>query len=716
MSAVDHHLGQLRGLAGACGVLVLALACGAPTDTSPPPAAATTVLRPIHRFVDAGYVADTGTGRAGPATATIRDETRLALPYPRQEPLMGRRDLVVPADGPLVFDLPVPRRSPAWLDAQRIVALPNVRVDGEWRELPPVVTPVLEREGLRVVHLEVAVPTDHGDEVGVRVRGHPVTPPSKLATRPVEIPAGAILEIGLGILPAAWGEGPVAFSVSACAADRCESVFSEILDPTEPSRRDWQDRSVSLARLAGTRRRFEFEASRVQGGDGFTLPLWANPTIVAPEPRRAGDVNVILLSIDTLRADHLNSYGYAHETAPFIDRFIAARGTVFEACEAQAPSTTQSHMTMFTSLFPKTHRTWGLKPLHPAIPTFPQMLRAAGIETGAITEDGWIAIQHGFGRGFDSYREDRSFFGDAPGQIEITFSAARAWLSRQRQKQFFLFLHTYQVHSPFTPDGKYATFFTEQDGVTVDESAPLHLRQKTDYDREIRETDDALRGLVTELQRLGLSDDTVFILTADHGEEFLEHGQLGHGANLYEEVTHVPLMLVGPGIPIARRVAPPVGLADLAPTVLDLFGVTPPAEIEGMSLMAAIHDDAGLATLVDRPQFTESQAEEAVLPEGWVPVMPPFHAVRVGALKLLRFRTGDGFRYELYDLDADPRERSDIHRSRGAEAEGLVALIDGYEQRCLARRSAVLATEAAVPDESLSPEQLRKLHGLGYVE
>ena len=133
----------------------------------------------------------------------------------------------------------------------------------------------------------------------------------------------------------------------------------------------------------------------------FSLPVWANPTVYAPATRSPEDVNVILLSIDTLRADHLTSYGYAHDTAPFIDARLARRGVVFESLTAASPVTAPSHMTMFTALQPITHGvTHGLKALSPALRTLPELLRAHRIETAAFTENGWVGTRQGFGRGW----------------------------------------------------------------------------------------------------------------------------------------------------------------------------------------------------------------------------------------------------------------------------------------------------------------------------
>ena len=718
-----------------CILLLGALAaCGSPTTPpEPEPLPPTdTRLHPVHRLADPGYVAPPYLDeeaerraarfgeRAGFAiySATIHDETRHTLPYVPLENVLARKDLPIPEGRRLVFDHELhPVYSPHIARSTLIVAQPEVRYGSAWEPLEDAVVSVVKQKGRAMVHLELPVPEDARVSLDVRIKAFGAQQaPIVHATEPLDVPPEAFLEFSVGILAPAWSEGPVRFRVEACREQDCETLHQEEVDPSLEEAQRWQDRRVELSRLSGQKRRFVFTTERVREDEGYTLAVWGNPTVLAPRPRRPEEFNVILLSLDTLRADRLGTYGYQHPTAPFIDQQVARRGVVFERCVTQAPTTTRSHMTMFTSLYPSTHQAEGVRILAPEIPTLAQYLRAAGIETGAVTENGWVAIQHGFGRGMNQYKEDRRFFDGAPGQIEATYEAARAWLRRHHDKQFFLFVHTYQVHNPFNPAEKYRELFTEQRGETVDDESPLHLRQSADYDREIRETDDALRGLFAELAELELTDRTIIVLTSDHGEEFLEHGQLGHGANLYEEVSWVPLMFVGPSVPAGRRVPTPVGLVDITPTVLDLYGLSVPEGIEGVSLAGSIRRDTALPS--ERPLYTESMAARAALEGGWVEAYPPYYTVRRGSLKLIRFGTEDGNRYELYDLDADPLEQHDLYADRTDAARELTALLDGYEEHCRERREDLLAgvEGEAPPPAALSEEQLEKLKGLGYIE
>jgi arylsulfatase A-like enzyme len=537
-------------------------------------------------------------------------------------------------------------------------------------------------------------------------------------TEPVLVPADAWLEFAMGMLLPRWGYDPVEFAVEACEEERCERVFAEVFDPADGEA--WRDRRVRLAGLAGTMRRFRFLARRLAETAPFSLPVWGNPTLYAEVPRPAGARNVILLSVDTLRADHLPSYGYARDTAPFLDERFARGGTLFENPVAAATITTPSHASIFTSLQPAAHGTIdGMKVIPKHIPTLPELVRAAGLDTAGITEDGWLGIRHGFGRGFDVFQENRSAQIMSPdGQVDRTFAEAAGWLERNRDKRFFLFLHTFQVHSPYAPPPRYAELFAEPGAGTQ----PAHERDRDGYDREIRYTDDELRALFARLEELGLASDTVFIATADHGEAFLEHGLVEHSGRLHEEVVRVPLLLAGPGIPAGRRVAVPVAHIDLLPTILELLAIPAPGWIQGRSLVGLATGRDPESAFADRALFSETRMRTA-LAEGrrQVPFAAPAFMVRRGSRKLLRYPDGaGGFRYELYDVASDPGERRDLHASEAAAAAGLRALLDGYEAAGRAHREEIDASAgvADAPPEavSLDPAQQEKLRALGYLE
>jgi arylsulfatase A-like enzyme len=684
------------------------LACG----PSPPDL----VMRPVERFV--GRKLDARVDTLLLPTATIDDDTRFVLRAPPTGVLAWHHE--IPArDGTARIELPL---VPPFDRATKLLASFGIEAGSKrrWRERHVVRTQ--QRSDAVFLSHELRLPRDLEGTTRLHVTisavGLGITGFSRYETREVPIPEDARLEFALGILEPEFGRDAVAFELSACEKDACETIFAEILDPTVPEQRGWHDRRISLEALAGQRRHFVFGARRLSAASEFSLPVWANPTLYAPEPRRPEDVNVILFSIDTLRADHLTSYGYAHDTAPFIDARLARRGVLFESLTAASPVTAPSHMTMFTALQPITHGvTDGLKGLSPALRTLPELLRARRIETAAFTENGWVSTRQGFGRGFNVFSENKSPDINVPlGEVDVTLAQARRWLAWNRDKHFFLFVHTYQVHEPYAPPKRYADLFRRQDGRDVSEGSPIHLRRRADYDREIRFVDDELRTFFGELERLGVAGRTVSILTADHGEEFREHGLLSHGRQLYEESVRVPLIFQGAGIPEGRRVETPVAHVHLMPTILELFAAQAPPGQSARSLLPLI-----------RGEEIPAAAAGPVYSEAWLPLAggrpgdverfePPAISVRSGSRKASRIRDGGGLRYEYYDLSEDPGEQRNLHPERRGEASDLFGLLDAYEAERRARSQKLLGElEPRAPALRLDPEQEEKLRALGYL-
>ena len=316
----------------------------------------------------------------------------------------------------------------------------------------------------------------------------------------------------------------------------------------------------------------------------------------APLPRRTR--GYVLVSIDTLRADHLGSYGYPRPTSPFLDS-LAARGTLFEEAYSHYPSTLVSHMSMLTGLLPREH---GVLPpnsvLAPEVETLAQVFQRGGFATGAFTEGGYMSGRFGFRRGFDTFvARDRQ----GSRQVERTFRRGTAFLEALPPgRPFLLFLHTYAVHAPYDAPERYQRMFWR--GAAPPEAPPPTPRALTEqnlagdplppraveyltatYDAGIRETDDVLRAFFADLERLGLADDVTVVVTADHGEELQEHGRFHH-TQLYREVMRVPLLVLHPDRREPVRQPGLVGLADLAPTLYELARLAPRQAPSGRSL------------------------------------------------------------------------------------------------------------------------------------
>jgi len=417
-----------------------------------------------------------------------------------------------------------------------------------------------------------------------------------------------------------------------------------------------------------------------------------------PPPR-----NLVLISIDTLRADRLGAYGYDRATSPAMDA-LARSGVLFETAIAEACWTLPSHVTLMSGLPPAIHDvTVPTRKVSADVPLLAEVLREAGFHTVGLTAGRFLAKRFGFDRGFVYFDDGGLSFkralDEAGARIAETDSAER----------FFVFIHTYDVHCPYDPPPAYAARFEtrpqadhlETSGrcgnphynkmaLTAGQARFLSDR----YDGSIRYADDLLSDFLARLERLGVLDTTVVAVVSDHGEEFLEHGKVGHRGTLYIQSLRVPWLMAGPGLP-PRVVREPVGLADVMPTLLDLLAVPAPP-MRGTSLMPVIRGERGARR--DRMVFSEND---------WG--LPLYSAV-VGDHHIIVDSIRAVARY--YNWREDPEERAD--------RVGLDA--GGNRELWLAARSQFTALkndEARVAAEKVgqvSAEQWEQLRALGYVE
>lgn len=308
--------------------------------------------------------------------------------------------------------------------------------------------------------------------------------------------------------------------------------------------------------------------------------------------------NLIIVSIDTLRADRLGSYGYARDTSPVIDDF-GKRSVVFENTVSPSSWTIPSHMTLFTGLHPTTHG--AVRPelkVSRNIPLLAEILKAQGYRTIAYTGGGFVGKGFGFSRGFEKFKAVENFkkkkrgIGCSIGKAEKTLSALPPG------DPYFLFLHTYDVHCPLHPPEPYASMYKSPGALPVGSiacgremigaiprfSAAHALSISDRYDGSIRWVDNELRKLFDMLKARGDLEKSVIIITSDHGEEFFEHGIVGHQRTLHRQVLMVPFILYAPGIKPAR-VSRFIGQVDIFPTILDLLNLPVPNESQGVSLL-----------------------------------------------------------------------------------------------------------------------------------
>lgn len=397
--------------------------------------------------------------------------------------------------------------------------------------------------------------------------------------------------------------------------------------------------------------------------------------------------NVILIGIDTLRADHLGIYGYNRPTSPHIDA-LARGGMLFRKCFSQAPFTAPSFMSLMTSRYPTYHGiTNNFQPcgdnraraytLDPDIPTLASVLRENGYRTGAFADGGNMHGKIGFSRGFDYYGEPRQdtidesalanssrapvFHGPIPAK-EIFL-----WLKEFKKENFFLFLHTYAVHSPWLVPMMYKEMFGSasryaKDTSMSDLNSYISFLKNTAsefkngdkealsdyialYDGAIRYADDFVGKLISVLDTLGILDTTILIFTSDHGEEFFEHGALGHG-QLYNELLHVPLIVKIPGFGRSETVSRQVRSIDIMPTILELTRIKAGIPMHGASLLDSRNEDH------DRVVIAETE------PVGYaVQKENTKHIYYAHARSPKAESRGIG---ELYDVASDPGEKNNI--------------------------------------------------------
>jgi hypothetical protein len=316
-------------------------------------------VEPRHRLVDRAP-RSIGTPVRPPA-ATVDDERRLVLfAYPEAQVVVMDEERV-DREGRLNRRASLPR---ALRGADRVLLKPSVRIGESWEAYPAFAARVDARRYGSYVDVELELGRELGSAmVGLDVEAMALP---ESAERSFETPAVPIpprdshprLEFGMALLDAPWQQRGVEFSVHVCAAGACEEAFREAVETAMPEDRRWLDRAVDLGAHAGREVSFRFQtraASGAAGADAVALPVWSNPTVFARATRRPEQLGLILISIDTLRADHLPSYGYARDTAPFIREAFEHQGTVVESAVAAAATTGPAHATIFTGLQPSAH-------------------------------------------------------------------------------------------------------------------------------------------------------------------------------------------------------------------------------------------------------------------------------------------------------------------------------------------------------------------------
>ena len=401
--------------------------------------------------------------------------------------------------------------------------------------------------------------------------------------------------------------------------------------------------------------------------------------------RGGRDYSVILITVDTLRADRVGCYGDPVVRTPAMDGF-AARGVRFANCIAQTPLTLPSHTTIMTGTLPVFHgvRDNGGFVVPPELVTMAEAFKAEGYETAAFVAAYVLDSKWGLGQGFDTYfdkfdlsRYEKISLGEVQRPADEVVDEAIDWLDRRKGGKFFAWIHLYDPHSPYTPP------------------EPYRSEYRSAYHGEVAFTDSQIARLSDHLDRSGLGDDLFLVLAADHGESLGEHRETLHGFFVYQEAIHVPLIVVTP-FPGLRGVVSPetVTLTDIMPTVCEMAGVPVPAEVQGRSLVPEFFRPGSLP---DRLAYAETYYPR--FHYGW----SELRSVQDDRFKLILAPVP-----ELYDLAADPDEEKNLVYLEKRAFDDLSA------------RAEILMEEAGrnaleVDMQNIDEETREKLAALGYI-
>ncbi|MGB8952943.1 MAG: sulfatase [Candidatus Aminicenantales bacterium] len=568
------------------------------------------------------------------------------------------------------------------------------------------------------------------------------SPPESEFVYDVMLPKDGILDFGIGVIQDSYSEAlqkfdgreqkSVGFTILLEIKGKKKTVFQKFLELPPHRKERTMNFSQNKVRLPSQAQPAKIHL--LTYGEEGIFAFWSHPLLYSG--KRNGK-NVILVSIDTLRADHLSSYGYRRKTSPYMDA-LAQDGVLFLEAYSASPWTLPSHVTMMTSLSGPQHQvSSGDERIDPSLTTLAEILGSRGYLCSAMTGGGFVSSIYGFSKGFDFYQDGEGAF-SSPSAAEHLGESVSEWLEKNADKRFFLFLHTYQTHFPYNAPKPLGTMFLGENSLWEEfdfikqfgfkEGIFKRLTEKERqnvidlYDGEIRYTDEALiRPLKVKLEALGLYNQTLIVLVSDHGEEFFEHKSWGHGQDVYNECLRVPLIVKFPGSKFrGARIPQIVRLIDVLPTILETLGIeTSGFDFEGQSLIPVIkgvHEDR--AFLADTCWLGPSELqppEESVLN----PYIPQKVTMNAGKFKIILNRKLSQEvldilttppptipAVELYDLDHDPEET----RNCAAENPQLV--------RQLLQRIEDIYKKAKWRDirrDRMSRDLEKQLRALGYI-
>jgi len=549
-----------------------------------------------------------------------------------------------------------------------------------------------------------------------------LAPPESSFIFNLDLPPDPILEFGCGILEKTWDmpNRSVKFQILLEEDGNQHELYSRILDPfLRVKDREVISQELDLSPLGGKKVKISFLTQAQNPDTGQKgLSFWYNPLLFQKKDSKKQDkINVILISLDTLRADHLGCYGYTRNTSPHIDS-LAQDSAVFQNAYSQSPWTLPSHTSMLTALNPYHHQVY-LKEekMHPSIITVADILRINHYLCGGITAGGFVSEEFGFAKGFDNYKGERYIPSTADDARQILL-LSQDWLEKNKDKKFFLFLHTYQIHDPYFAHKNITESYVQ--GPLIWKKMPLAKflgnqpekrkypfseKEKENlvglYDGEIKYTDEVLIGpLIQKLIELNLYDRTMIILTSDHGEELYDHNSWLHSHTLYDELIKVPLIIKFPESKNkGKRIYPIVRSIDIMPTLLEEADIDySPFELDGKSLMPIVKGKEK-KNRVFISDFTHKGSEE---------LRPAVVATNKDLYKIIVNRRSSPPKISLFNLENDPFERTGLEETDSKLVRELFNSILEHYQNFMPVQA---KSQRVIIDKNLE----ERLKALGYI-
>jgi arylsulfatase A-like enzyme len=546
--------------------------------------------------------------------------------------------------------------------------------------------------------------------------------PSRVQYHIEEPPPGAVLQFALAIRNNGYrGQGTASFAIELNGETLFEHSLSCSKDVADSEKR-WFPFDIPLAAGGDIVLKTSYEGSPARGPFvGFATLRIALPFEAERQRSSEGRPNIVLIVVDTLRADRLSCHGNERETSPTMDR-LAREGLRCEQAYSSAPWTIPGTASVLTGLTPPEH---GLgvadsNYLSDRLDSLPKVFAREGFTTGAITCNPLVDGSRNFDQGFESFSNRP--WAPAP-DIE---QEVADWIAGIGEQRFFLYLHSTDPHAPYraTPEALARQGVVERDdifpamprevvehwydGKTEDkERVERTCEHYLDvYDAEVDVTDHFVKHVLAELERAGLAENTILCITSDHGEEFLEHGLIGHFNQLFDESIHVPLILWGPGVPVGRVLSFPLENRHVAPTLLHLAGVPLPVGMRGPDLTSEDDTDTlalqGAYITSQKGRWVDFDKQESL-------TLGAMHSLVEGQWQLIHCPVtdppGQGFD-RLYDLQADPECRVDLAPRQPERVAAMRSSIEAWLASGLAARPEMVPTTEETRD---------LMRGLGYI-